>query len=116
MTGAVSFHAGLCAEDRVAAEYARRGHQVVARRWRGQGGEIDVIVRDGLGLIFVEVKAARSHLRAAERINRRQIARIFDAASEFVAGEPGGLNTDMRFDVALMDRTGQIRIEENAFL
>ncbi|WP_102109482.1 YraN family protein [Oceaniglobus roseus] len=116
MSGAVSYHAGLCAEDRVAAEYSRRGAAIVGRRWRGRGGEIDVIAREGSALVFIEVKASRSHARAAERIGARQIARLYDAAAEYVATEPDGLNTEMRFDVALMDRTGAIEIRENAFM
>ncbi|WP_099828072.1 YraN family protein [Oceaniglobus indicus] len=116
MTGAVSYHAGFCAEDRVAAEYMQRGYEIVERRWRGTGGEIDVIVREGATLVFVEVKKSRSHSQAAARITPRQIERICSAAAEYVAGEPDGQNTDMRFDAALMDRSGMIEIRQNAFL
>ena len=116
MSGQVSFYAGLSAEDRVAADYERRGHRIVGRRWRGQGGEIDLIARGGDGLVFIEVKASRSHNRAAQRVGRRQMQRIFDAASEYVAGEPDGQMTDIRFDVALFDRAGVIDIIENAFM
>lgn len=114
MSGEVSYHAGRHAEESVAREYARRGFPVVGRRWRGAGGEIDLIVRDGAGLIFVEVKRARSFARAAARVSDRQIARIFRAASEFVAGEPQGQLTRMRFDVALVDGDGRIEIIESA--
>jgi len=114
--GLVSHHGGLCAEDSVAADYIRRGHSIVRRRWRGQSGEIDLIARGACGLVFIEVKAARSHGRAAQRISRRQIERIYCAASEYVAGEPDGQSTDMRFDVALMNRVGVIDIIENAYM
>ena len=116
MTGRVSYYTGVCAEDRIAADYVRRGHRIVGRRWRGQSGEIDLIAHGRGGLVFIEVKASRSHGRAAQRITRRQIERLFSAASEYIAGEPAGQNTDMRFDVALMDRGGMIDIIENAFL
>lgn len=116
MGGAVSYHAGLAAEGQVADHYCARGHDVAARRWRGLGGELDLILRRGAEIVFVEVKRAKRHDWALERVTTRQIQRIFDAAGEFLGGEPGGLNTSMRFDVATVDGRGEIRILENAFL
>lgn len=114
MSGALSYHAGLSAEDQVARDYQRRGYPVAAQRWRGKGGEIDLITRDGEGFVFVEVKKSRSHARAAERLSMRQIRRLHDAASEFLALSPQGLNTRARFDLALVDGQGRIEILENA--
>ncbi|WP_422071909.1 YraN family protein [Tranquillimonas rosea] len=114
--GAVGYHAGLSAEEQVAAHYRRSGHEIAHRRWRGRGGEIDIVARQGDTMVFVEVKAACSHGRAAARIGRRQIERIYAAAGEYVAGNERGLDTDMRFEVALVDGAGRIEIVENAFL
>lgn len=114
MSGAVSHHAGLAAEDLVARRYAGLGLPIVARRWRCGSGEIDLILRDGEGLVFVEVKCSRTHALAAEHLTPRQISRILAAATEFVANEPLGLMTEMRFDVALVDGTGRIEVLENA--
>ena len=96
--------------------YRRRGYQVAARRWRGPGGEIDLILRDGARLTFVEVKAAETHALAAERLSARQAGRIAASAGAFVAGEPGGQDTEMTFEVALVDGIGRIEIVENAFM
>ncbi|MCW1931632.1 YraN family protein [Pararhodobacter zhoushanensis] len=114
MSGAVSYHAGLAAEDQVARDYHRRGFPVAAQRWRGKGGEIDLVAQDGDGYVFVEVKKSRSHARAAERLSQRQMRRLYDAAAEFLGGCPKGLNTQARFDVALIDAQGRIEIVENA--
>ncbi len=73
MTGIVSYHAGRCAEDQVAQMYDRSGRGVVARRWRGTAGEIDVIARDGDSVIFIEVKKSRTHAEAAEHLTQRQM-------------------------------------------
>ncbi|MEM8728813.1 MAG: YraN family protein [Pseudomonadota bacterium] len=113
--GRTQYHAGLAAEDRIALEYERRGISVARRRWRGQGGEIDIIARDGAALIFVEVKKSRDFHRAAERLRPHQMARLCQSAEEFMAGEPHGLMTEMRFDVALVNAQGQHEIIENAF-
>lgn len=114
MSGELSYRAGLSAEDQVARDYERRGLPVTAHRWRGKGGEIDLIARDGDGFVFIEVKKSSSHARAAERLSQRQILRLYDAASEFLGQCKHGLNTLARFDVALVDGQGRIQIVENA--
>lgn len=114
MSGARSYHAGVSAEARVAAHYERAGCTIRARRWTCAAGEIDLVIADGEVLVFVEVKAARSHARAAERIGMRQARRIMRAAEAFVAGERGGGLTELRFDVALVDGAGRVEIVENA--
>lgn len=115
MSGRRSYYAGAAAEDQVAQLYSRSGRAVIARRWRGPGGEIDLIARDGAEVIFIEVKQARSHAVAAERLTARQMARIYASASCFIGGEPAGQNTQVRFDVALVDGAGRIEVLENAF-
>ncbi len=114
MSGATAYHSGRSAEAQVAARYAASGHEVLHRRWRGQGGEIDLILRRGATVIFVEVKAARSIEAAAYRISPRQAERLAAAAEEYLGGLPDGALTEARFDVALVDRAGRIQVIENA--
>jgi len=114
-SGKVAYHAGLAAEDQVAQLYAKSGREIAAKRWRGSGGEIDLIVRNGTEVIFIEVKKSKTHAKAAEHLTPRQIARIYDAAAEFLGGEPRGQATDVRFDVALVDQFGRIELRENVF-
>lgn len=115
MSGAVSYQGGLAAEAQVADQYLRCGKPIAARRWRGSTGEIDIVARDGAAVIFIEVKKAATHTRAAERLTHAQMRRIYASASEFIAGEPLGQGTEVRFDVALVDAVGRIEIVENAF-
>jgi len=115
MNGAVGYHAGLCAEDIVASGYRRGGYDLLERRWRGQGGEIDLIFRKDDAIIFVEVKKSRDFATAAARLSRRQMTRIYDSAGGYLADCPMGQNTDVRFDVALVDGIGATQIIENAF-
>ncbi len=114
MSGSTSYHAGLAAEDGVARHYARSGRPVLARRWRGKGGEIDVIAQDGDDTIFIEVKRSDTHAAAALRVSDRQIRRLFDCAGEYMGTLPNGMNSSVRFDVALVDAMGRIEIIENA--
>jgi len=115
MSGAVSFHGGLAAEDIGARDYEQRGMPIVDRRWRRQGGEIDLIACRGEGFVFIEVKKSRHHRGAAERLSPAQMQRIYAGASEYLAETPLGQNTDARFDVALVDQSGRLQIIENAF-
>lgn len=113
--GATAHLSGLAAEDAVARHYGRQGRSIAARRWRSFAGEIDLVVRDGAEVIFVEVKKAASHAEAALRLGRRQMDRLCAAAQLFLEGEPAGQLTPMRFDVALVDSRGRIEVVENAF-
>ena len=115
MNGKRNYRSGLAAEDSVAHAYQRNGNPIAARRWRGSRGEIDIVARDGDGLVFIEVKKARDFARAAQRVTRAQMRRIYGAASEFLAGEPKGQLTPVRFDVALVNDAGQMQVIENAF-
>lgn len=112
----ISYLAGASAEKQVAAHYLRNGMAIKSERWRGQGGEIDLVAQDGDGLVFIEVKKSRSHARAAERLSLRQSRRLFDAASEYMATFCTGGAVNARFDVALVDGTGRIEIIENALV
>jgi len=113
--GQANFHAGMAAEDIVARDYEQRGRRVAHRRWRGAGGEIDLIAREGDRVVFVEVKKSGTHDAAIARLGPRQIERLCRAAEEFIGGEPRGSLTEMRFDLALVDGRGAVRIVENAF-
>lgn len=116
MTALTNYLAGVAAEKSVAKTYLDKGFRFAAARWRGKGGEIDLIFRDGDAVVFVEVKKSKSHARAAEMIKPKQMQRIFDTATEFVANEPKGQLTDMRFDVALVDANGAVEVLENALM
>lgn len=90
--------------ERRAAEYlAGRGLRLVERNFHCRGGEIDLIMRDGVVVVFVEVRA-RSASRfggAAESITSVKQARIILAARHYLARE--GLDAPCRFDALLLD-------------
>lgn len=113
--GSLAFLRGQSAETAVMADYRARGYQVLAQRWRGAGGEIDLILLGDTGLIFVEVKAARSHDAASFRLTRRQMGRIRLSALQFCDTQPLGGLTPIRFDLATVDQVGRVSVLENAF-
>jgi len=115
LRGRVAQLSGDAAESIVARHYTRRGFEVAHRRWRSAAGEIDLVLKDGDALIFVEVKKSRSFARAAERVSVAQMRRIYASAEYYLADTPRGQLTDVRFDVALVNGVGDVRIVENAF-
>ena len=67
------------------------GMQVVERNWRCSQGEIDLVVRDGDELVFVEVKT-RSGLgygHPLEAITVAKLARLRRLAAAWCAAHPG---------------------------
>lgn len=109
---------GRGAEAAVARRYVGDGWREVARNWRpGRlhgGGEIDLIMRRGQVLVFVEVKTRRTLEQAAQAVAPAQRRRIEAAALRFAELEEA-LHLDLRFDLALCDRHGGIHVLENAF-
>jgi putative endonuclease len=111
--GASSDAAGRAAEAIAEARYRADGYAVLARRWRGPSGEIDLVCQGHGGLVFVEVKAARDFEAAAARLTARQVHRIRAAALEFLAAQDRVMDLEMRFDIACVDRIGRCIVLEN---
>ena len=78
---------GREAEDLAAAFLARAGLKLVARNYRCRFGEIDLVMRDGSTLVFVEVRM-RSYDRyggAAASITATKRAKLLRAARHYIA-------------------------------
>jgi len=98
----IAFRVGLSAEARAAALLLLKGFRIVARRWRGPIGEIDIVARRGRLLAFVEVKARDTLDDAAEAVGPEQQRRIALAAEAWLASHPQDRARDIRFDVVLI--------------
>lgn len=113
MSGSTYF-GGLAAEDIAERHYSGLGFETLERRWRCPAGEIDLIVATTNLVVFVEVKARKTHDSAAHAISPRQWQRIMQAAEVFVEKRGLSPTTDLRFDAALIDHLGVCRVIENA--
>lgn len=114
--GRGGYLSGLSAEDQAARAYERRGAEILERRHRSAAGEIDLIVREGGILVFVEVKKRRTRATAAQSITERQWRRLGLAASRYmlVESDKTGPVRGCRFDAVLIGADGSIEIIENA--
>jgi putative endonuclease len=112
---------GRQAEEAVARHLWWRGYQIVERNYRTRHGEIDLIVRKGDTLAFVEVRsrAETSLVAPKDTVTPAKERRIDAAASAFMkAKRLAGLS--VRYDIAEVftddrGRPARIDILENAF-
>jgi len=90
---------GRGAETACAWLLRANGYRLLARRWRGPVGEIDLIARRRRTIVFVEVKARPTLSAALEAVTQRQRLRIEQAAEVFLSQHPKWRNLEVRFDV-----------------
>ncbi len=93
---------GRWAEHLAAWRLRFAGYRVVARNYRSPAGEIDLVVRRGRTLVFVEVKARGTLTDAAEAIRLGQQRRIRNAATAFLARHSHLGTCNLRFDAVLI--------------
>src|SRR5262245_14690656 len=76
-------------------------YRVIARRYKTASGEIDLIVRRGRTIVFVEVKQRPTFEEAMDAVTARSRQRIARAAAIWLAAHPSAANLDQRFDIVL---------------
>lgn len=81
---------GRAMEDQALAWLQARGLALVMRNFRCRGGEIDLIMREGRELVFVEVRArsSASHGGAAASITSAKQKRLLLAAQIYLQKLP----------------------------
>ncbi len=111
-----TYQTGLAGEQ-TASDWLRRKHGMILleTRYRNKAGEIDLIMKDGKTVVFIEVKTRLhavpgSGLMAVDRKKQQRIAR---AAVLYLINK-GWMNLSVRFDVAEVTEKHVIHIP-NAF-
>lgn len=94
--------AGRRAEWVAAVAYLLSGYQILAMRFRAPGGEIDLIVRKGSLVAFVEVKLRDGPDEAIHAVTPRNRRRLEQAARSFLARRPHFNEFDVRYDIAAL--------------
>ena len=85
----------------------QKGYQCLAQNWRCPAGEIDLVMRDGDVLVFVEVKTRRGVRRGAaeESITAAKSGRLLRAAQLFLVERPDLGDAYWRIDVIAITLT-----------
>ncbi len=101
--GAAAAHLvrGRAAEDEALRFLARQGLVPVARNYRCPYGEIDLVMREGETLVFVEVRwrTRTDYGTPAETVTDRKQARLRAAAAHFLQHHRDHSTRPCRFDI-----------------
>jgi putative endonuclease len=76
-----------------------RGYRIIALRYKVKVGEIDLIVRRGEMVCFVEVKARRSVEDAVFAVDDLTQKRIRNASLHWLQGRPDAGTLSLRYDI-----------------
>ena len=106
---------GAEGEGRAAAWYEARGYTIEARNWRCRDGELDLVVRRGRDLVFVEVKTRTSDRFGlpAEAVTPAKQRRLRGLAARYLS-DTGTRAGNLRFDVVAI-LAGRVEVIEAAF-
>ena len=110
---------GKLAEELAEQFLVQKNYKILAKNYRYQKAEIDIITEFENQIIIVEVKARKTDafMLPQEAINKKKIRLIVSAANDFL--EQNNINLETRFDVisVLPNETGKLEINhiENAF-
>jgi putative endonuclease len=106
---------GIDAETAACLARGRHGRTLLARRFRTEAGEIDIIAAQPDLLAIIEVKARQTLTDAALALSARQRGRLIAAADIALAEHPEWAREGMRFDLMVVDSTGTVRRIADAF-
>lgn len=96
------YQKGLWAETVASFYLLFKGYIPLARRHKTRLGEIDLVVRKGKTIVFVEVKLRHTQRAAAEAIHVENQQRIKRAATLYLQKHPEYTGHDIRFDAVIM--------------
>ena len=110
---------GNYGEDIACRELESRGYEILARRYRKRGGEIDIVARDGRTIVFIEVKAreGRDFGEAVEAVTLWKRRRITRTAVDYLTRHHLH-ESPCRFDVVavhLEPNRPEVSVYQNAF-
>jgi len=98
---------GLMAEAHARCYLEAQGLTLLERNYRCRGGEIDLVMRDGDCVVFVEVRLRRSsrYGSGAESVDRRKPQKLIHAARHYLQAHHAG-DRPARFDVVALSGCG----------
>jgi len=77
-------------------------YQILARRYRVKGGEVDIVARRGDVIVFVEVKARGAMDDALIAITKQKQRRFRIAAARWLAANPWAARSTLRADAVFV--------------
>ena len=105
---------GVLGEVRAEQFLCEKGYEILERNFKAPGAEIDLVVRDGRTIVFVEVKVRSGRFAAGrEAVTVAKQRRICKGALHYMM-KNGLMNRQARFDVIEI-QDGRVTHIVNAF-
>ncbi len=88
-------------ENMAAVYLQKEGYQILEKNFRRKTGEIDLIARDGIYLVFVEVKYRKDRAKGEpqEAVTQKKQQRIWRTAQYYMMENKIAEDVPCRFDV-----------------
>jgi putative endonuclease len=113
MTATARSRLGKSGEELARRYLERKGFDFVAANWRCRAGELDLVMRDGDTLVFVEVKTRHGEAagRAEEGISPAKGRKILAAAEWFIGTQEDLRIAAWRVDLVAVTLDGRGAVE-----
>ncbi len=105
---------GRRAETLAAWAYRLKGFEIMDRRYKAAGGEIDLVARKGPLLVFIEVKRRAAMDEALFAVTYKNRRRMEQAVKSWLARHSRLAQSDVRFDIAAV-AGWRVKIVESAW-
>ncbi len=107
-TGDYKQQLGRRGEEIATSYLQKQGYVILARNWKCQIGEIDIVAREGETLAFVEVRTRRGHRFGTpeESVTHAKQAKLVELAQTYLQ-EMGLTDIDWRIDVVAIQMGGR---------
>lgn len=92
------------AEETAKSHLLSRGYELLAENYAVRGGELDLVMRHGDAVVFVEVRQRKTNAYggAAESITLRKLQRLRKTALHYLVSTFGRDDLPVRFDAVLV--------------
>lgn len=97
MKQSLAYKYGVESEEQVASYLKNMGFEILFFRYKTPYGELDLVAKKEMLVVFVEVKARHNPIHF-DLITKKQIKRNCNAANYFLGENEQYANHDMRFD------------------
>jgi putative endonuclease len=109
---------GIDSESKAVNYLKKQGYKIIRQNYHTRFGEIDIIAKDGETIVFIEVKARKSHAyNPKEAVTKNKKRKISMVALYFLKST-NQMNMRARFDVVSIGPENNIKgieIVKNAF-
>ena len=91
---------GFVRGENIAARYVRStlGYKLLTRNFQIEGGEVDIIARDGKTLVFIEVKTRRGRGSPWDALGAEKQGRVRRMAISYLSETDRPTSANLRFD------------------